>query len=86
MRRKRLPKKYLQTLFRLILLGVEDLGDGLVKLKNCTIGEENEIFRRKVVARWELREYLEMVRVPEGKAEELAVVLFQEKIEKGEGL
>lgn len=86
MRRKRLPKKYLQTLFRPILIGVEDWGDGMVRLKILKIGPESGTFRRKIVARSELAEHLEKhpYRVPEGAKESVAGVLLQEKLEAGE--
>ena len=74
--------------FRPILLGIEDMGDGLVRLEILAISEESENFRKTVVPRSELKQYLddELVKVPEGMREELAGVLMMEKLEAGEGL
>ncbi len=81
--RNRLQKKLLWSVFRPVLLGVQDMGEGLVELKLLTIGEDSENFRKTLVSRSKLKKYLEdeLVRVPEGKREELAVVLMMEKLE-----
>lgn len=85
--RKRLPKKYLFEVFRPLLLGVKDIGEGPVLLKLITISEESENFRKTAVPRAKLKKYLdrEIVRIPEGKAEELAGVLLMEKLESEVG-
>jgi hypothetical protein len=94
--RKRLPKKYLYAAFRPVLLGIESLdveaaGGNLslgpmVMLKLLTIGEDTETFRKTMVPRKRLQKYLEkqMVRVPEGRKEELAAILLEEKLEAAE--
>ena len=81
--RKRLQKKLLWSVFRSVLLGIEDRGEGMGELKLLTISEDTENFRMTPVPRSKLKKYLEdeLVRVPEGKREELAVVLMMEKLE-----
>jgi len=92
--RKHLPKKYVFTAFRPILLGIEDVGvlpefpkDHMILLKLLTIGEDTETFRKRAVPQKQLKKYLEdeLVRIPEGKMEDVAGILMQEKLEAGEG-